>query len=117
MSRAVLAMCGLADAPHAVAASVLTALFAAVKLRQPIGRYALVVSPEHAYLALRLELIDSYHAMSMHKLAAAVARRNARRDELLVVAVGEDAPVFRSIPLGPVRHAFAAAVEKEGGSS
>lgn len=105
MSYAVLALCGI-EAPAAVAASLLNALFEACNLRQPLSRYVVVVTPEHARLARRIELVDEWAAMDMAWLSRKLARYTSRGDELLLIAVGEDTPKFKTISLAPVRAAF-----------
>ena len=106
MSRALLGLFGLEGVPDVVAASVLGALHEACNLRHPVGRYALLVTPDCAKLVRRVEVVDEFHAMGLHGLASKIARLPARGDALAVVAVGDDAPRCRTIPLAPLRIAF-----------
>jgi hypothetical protein len=106
VSAAIKAMTGLDVAPDVVAMSMIGALRDACVSRRPMNRLALVVTPETAYLAQRIELVDQFHSMAMRKLASRIARHAVRRDELLLVIVGDDAPVLRSLPLAPVRYAL-----------
>lgn len=107
MSYAILALCGI-EAPIAVAACLLEALRQACNQRQPLNRYAVLVTPEDARLVPRIELVDTWHAMDLHGLASKLARFTTSGDKLLLVVVGEDAPKFKTIFLGPVRAAFVA---------
>lgn len=111
MSRAVLALCGLADASQSVAADLLGALWQACTQKQPLERFILVVSSEVAFLTRRIELVAEYHAADLHRLASAVARQKTRRDDLLLLALDEGSPRFKKIALGPVRTAFVGIAE------
>jgi hypothetical protein len=112
MSYAILSLCGI-DAPQAVAASLLNALYEACNLRQPLSRYALLVTPEHARLARRIEIVDEWAAMSFFGLAKRLARFSTRGDELLVISIGDDLPKVQTISLAPVRAAFTSIRRKE----
>lgn len=81
--------------------------------REPVGRLVLVVTLEVAYLTSRVEAIESYHHIGLHRLATAIVRWRTRGDELLAVVVGEASPQLRSIPLGKVRACFAAVARAE----
>jgi hypothetical protein len=120
MSTALEAMIGI-RVSEAAALNFLGALERACNSKQPIGRQAIVVSPEHAYLTLRAELVDQYHGMGMHSLASQIARYSARGSEVLVVVVGDERPALNTIPLARLRTAFAmaaarAAIRRNGGT-
>jgi hypothetical protein len=107
MSRAIETMTGLRDVSHEVSISFLNALHRLCKSRQPIGKLAIVISPERAYLALRMELVDQFHSMQLHGLAARIARYSTRGSEILLICIGDDAPTLRKVPLAAVKFALA----------
>jgi hypothetical protein len=94
---------GLSDA---VSMQFLAALHGACASKQPIGKLAIVISPETACLVLRAELADRFHGMELHGFAGRIARHSTRGSEILVVVIGDDEPVLRRVPLGPVKFAL-----------
>jgi hypothetical protein len=44
--------------------------------------------------------------MELHGLAGRIARHSTRGTEILVVVIGDDEPVLRRVPLGPVKFAL-----------
>lgn len=107
MSHAIKQMTGL-DVPEAVAMQVLDAFVKACRTPKPLQLFALVVSPETAYLATRAEVAQQFHNVDLHTVALAIVRRRTRPGELLICAIGDDLPRLISIPFGPVRTALAA---------
>jgi hypothetical protein len=103
---------------EAVSLQFLAALHGACASKQPIGKLAIVISPETASLVLRAELVDRFHGMELHGLAGRIARHSTRGSEILVVVIGDDAPVLRRVPLGPVKFALAGVpLSDEGGKN
>lgn len=85
------------DVTPAVALAVLKSIVEAARTTEPLARFALVVTPETAFLARRLELVIDYRKGTLYGLARALERAPHGPD-LLVLAIGENVPKIGVIP-------------------
>jgi hypothetical protein len=106
-TAALMALVGL-ELPVDTALATIGALRAATLLRAgEVARHVVRVTPEDARLMLRGALLEELNAIGLFSLARAVMRRDASDAALLVVAVGEDAPTFKTVPMRLLRAVFA----------
>jgi hypothetical protein len=75
------------------------AIAAAIDTGEPLRRFVIVVTPEHAYLARRIVLVSESRRQALYQLARRIERSDPTEGELLVLVIGDSEPVLSTIPV------------------
>jgi hypothetical protein len=111
MSAAIFDICGVTNVRPEALVSLLECLVRAADPRTTLKRVAVTITPETAFFETRGEAIERFRCLGMHNLAGAIVRRKTRPGDLLLIAIGDEAPTLKSIAMAPVRAALARRVK------